>query len=170
VSNRSHWPKRRIIICDIDNCISLDAWRQQLIIPSGQFDRAHNWSKYHAYHLASAKDEAHFIPEMEDAMRRRTDVYFFTAMPEYYRRLRTNWFIRNGKRPSNDHIYMRANYDMRSSVDVKRDMTKFLIDQLGHHNIYLAYDDRMDVLEMYAKEFGIKPIHRSLHGQGHYDH
>jgi len=161
--------KRSVIICDIDNVLSHDAWRRRLIIPVELSVHRHDWARYHAYHLASAMDEANFIPEMASDMRSRYEIYFFTAMPEAYRRVRASWFIKNGKRPSPDHIYMRANDDTRSSVDVKRDMFRRLETKVDRCHISAAYDDRLDILEMYATEFGIKTIHRSLHEQGHYD-
>jgi hypothetical protein len=167
MSNRPHWPKRRVIVCDIDNCISLDTHRQYLILPKDQSPYKQDWARYHMYHLACVGDKADFIEELKDDVRRRYDVYFFTAMPEAYRRLRVKWFVKHGKRPSPDHIWMRANYDSRSSVEVKRDMMRRLLGICGQ--IHMAYDDRLDILNMYASEFGVNTTHRSLDGDGHYN-
>jgi hypothetical protein len=55
-----------------------------------------------------------------------------------------------------DEFIFREHLDSRSSVLVKRDFVKGLIDDKDY-NIVAAYDDRRDICEMY-EEFGIKSV------------
>lgn len=127
----------------------------------------HNWDRYHEYHLASIHDNADFIFEMK-CIPSAFEVFFFTAAPEAYRELRTKWFATHGYKVNAQTLFMRANYDQRSSVDLKRDMLRELERQRGRGCVRMAYDDRKDIIAMYL-EYGIPATHRALYGDGHND-
>jgi hypothetical protein len=146
----------KFTIFDCDNVLADDSWRIPLI----------NWKqpsmdlRYRPYHLASAFDE----PGNRKLLKRllTEQVLIFTAMPEEYRVLRQLWF--NHRRIGYNRIYMRPDGNHEPSVSLKRWMLYQAYQDfgIGPQHIAIAYDDRPDVVEMYAEE-GVRAELVSIH-------
>lgn len=137
----------KFVIFDCDNVLSDDSWR----IPFIRWDIQGNMDlRYRDYHLASAFD----VPGNRAIIKhvRAEDVIIFTAMPEEYRRLRHLWF--NHNRIGFNKIYMRPTGNHSHSADAKREMLHKFYQDFGVNadNVFCAYDDREDVVEMYRDE------------------
>lgn len=142
-------------ILDIDNCISDDSWRIEIIgaVPPGCDSR----DRYHTYNSLSLFDQLRNEDLLVDP------ICFLTARPILYRSITDEWLRRNGI--TYRHLLMRNDTDWRSSVDVKRDQVAWLI---NHYDvdpgaISCAYDDKLEVVAMYRKCFGIKAEVRAIH-------
>ena len=147
----------KIVLCDIDNCISDDGHRVHLIQdhPSGI-----DWAKYHAYHKACVRDKADFIPEM--GFPRAYQVHFISGMPEPYREIRLKWFMMHGRKPGPNLLHLRPMSDRRNSVDSKRATVIHLLEtRFDPEDIVACYDDRREIVEMY-QELGLPGIHRAI--------
>lgn len=147
----------KIIISDVDNCISDDGHRVHLIKdhPSGiQF------AKWHLYHLACVDDKADFDPRMGDP---EYETHYLTGMPEAYRQYRLAWFIKHGKTPGVRNLHMRGNEDFRRNVEVKHDMIVNLINSWAFdvEDVIACFDDRREVVQMY-NELGLPGVHRAI--------
>lgn len=145
-----------ITILDLDNCIANDEWRIQHI----------NWSetnptaRYHTYHGLAAFDEPGntdlfnvFVPH---------DIVIFTARPSFYEAPTAEWLRRNGV--NFKALFMRPNNNHTHSKELKRTFLTALINEFGVNpgDIFRAYDDREDVVEMY-KKLGIPAEVRKIH-------
>lgn len=147
----------KIVICDIDNCISDDGHRLHLIRehPSGL-----PWAKYHLYHKACIRDKADFIPEIKD---RRYEVHYISGMPEAYRAIRLQWFLQNGKKPGMRQLHLRPN-DAQGIpvVELKRAITIRLLEtEFSPEDVVACYDDRREIVQMYS-ELGLPGVHRAI--------
>lgn len=145
-----------IIILDLDNCIANDEWR----IPKIQWQFPDAMRRYHSYHSLSCLDEVGNQDLIEES--KKHEIFIFTARPNLYRPQTEEWLKRKGIEYKD--LFMRENYDPRNSVILKRDMLHQLV---AYHNkeyedILCAYDDRIDIVDMYKKE-GIKAQIRSIH-------
>lgn len=145
---------RQYQIVDLDGCISDDRWRRSFINIEKMTPRDPEWNKrFHAYHEGSFFDPVmnlhHIVYE---------DIIILTGRPVRYQRMTMDWLHRVAKiHPL--HVIFRNNDDVRPSVELKRMMMLQLFDYnsygLAQEEIALAIDDREDIVEMYAKEFGV---------------
>ncbi len=145
---------RKVVIFDIDNCLSDDSWRIRLI----------NWQepdlqlRYHAYHCGLVLDKPANLHVLEQWAECR--IALLTACPVRYRALREAWLREHGVRF--DWLLMRNNNDHRKSVAVKRTQYLWLTsgeyDGVTSADVIAAYDDREDVLDMY-RFVGVPHVH-----------
>lgn len=146
----------RVILLDIDNCISDDGWRINRI-DWGTYDKFY---RYHAYHMLAPWDACGNRDLFEHEGGRR-HVVLLTSRPVHYRVHTVEWLQRNGVWYS--HLLMRNDHDHRPSTSIKRSMVESLIEYGIHRSqIECAYDDREEVCAMY-RSLGIKAEQRSLH-------
>ncbi len=143
------------IILDLDNCISDDRHR----IPRINWQQKDKFRRYHDYHLLSAFDEL----GNEDLVFGHThEIVIFTARPVMYCALTTEWLRRNDVQFK--HLLMRNDDDHSQSVELKKKQLGWLTSLYGiaKSDIFLAVDDREDVVDMY-KSNGVDAILRSIH-------
>lgn len=142
-------------ILDLDNCISDDGWRVNLIDRSA----TDHMARFHAYHLASTHD----FPGNTDLFAGREDITIMTARPLLYRGLTVSWLKRHNVPYT--HLIMRNNNDHRPSVELKSVQLQWLLQHYGvrKEDISCAYDDRPEVVEMYRTLHGIRAERRFLH-------
>jgi len=124
------------IIVDLDNCISDDEWRMNLIDEE---------NKYDSYHAACIDDK----PDNLNILKGTKYIVIFTSRPEAYRQQTKNWLIKYNIKY--DLLIMRPTGNHMKSVDLKRFLLHKIFEQ-GTKEISCAYDDRMDVVEMYKSE------------------
>lgn len=147
------------IILDLDNCIADDAWR----IPRIRWDLRDPMRRYHDYHSVAAWDRV----GNEDLLTwvRAGDVraIILTARPVLYRPGTEEWLLRNSI--PHAHLIMRPDDDHRPSLELKRMQLAWVTELYGvpRAAILGAYDDRADVVAMYAAA-GIPATVRAIHG------
>ncbi len=144
-----------VIILDIDNCIADDSWR----IPRINWQAEDPLNRYHDYHSLSAFDTAH---NHDLYINTRQDIVIFTARPIMYRALTEEWLKRHGV--GYQMLMMRDMDDHCPSVELKRKqlMALFNNTDVKAGDIAAAFDDRPDVIAMYAT-FGIPSQVRFVH-------
>lgn len=131
-------------ILDLDNCIADDAWR----IPHINWQKTDPLERYHEYHSLSGFDEL----RNEALLATHEEIIVLTARPVHYSAVTHEWLRRKGVNPK--FVLMRNNADKRSSVEVKSTQLDWLMEMYGlvsTAEITSAYDDRPDVIEMYAR-------------------
>lgn len=145
-----------VIILDLDNCIADDGWR----IPFINWATSDMDERYDIYHKLAPWDKPGPMPVVDiDAYR----IAIFTARPVWLRDLTMHWLIELfGRAP--EFLLMRNNSDHRPSKFIKREQ---LSDLIHHHGIakqqiISAYDDRLDVVEMY-RECAIPAAVHAIH-------
>jgi Leu/Phe-tRNA-protein transferase len=128
-------------IIDLDGCISDDRWRRARIKDAG-------WPVYHALCDLDKLINAQVVwPHL-------TDFVIITGRPEAFREKTEIWLAKQ-KLPAPRAIFMRT--DHRPSVEIKREQLHKL--QMYQHKIEYAFDDRLDICEMYKRE-GVQHVYR----------
>lgn len=144
----------KVLIFDLDNCISHDEWRIKFI----RWKEPTNWHRFDQYHRMSVGDapgNLHlFKPHLHNV--------FFTARPEFYRAHTEHWFRKHNVQMA--HLFMRENNDDRGSVEIKMDMLDRLLTSgiAALNQIACAYDDREDIIAAYLAA-GVNAERRWLH-------
>jgi hypothetical protein len=143
------------VILDLDNCIADDAWR----VPHINWQKKDPLERYHEYHSLSAFDA---VGNADLFAGHHHEVIVFTARPVLYSAVTQEWLRRNGVPVK--HLIMRNLGDHRPSVELKRHMLHWLPElyDVPWGEIVAAYDDRPDVVAMYAKH-NIPAHERSIH-------
>lgn len=161
------------VICDIDNCISDDAWRIGSI----------NWQKtgeerYDAYHSLAPFDNPRPDLMLEDLMRKTGGMHprqfrwvFLTARPvsEY---VATEYWLRYVAFLKPYALLMRPKGNTMSSPEVKSMQLSWLYQPhleygVNPQDIVAAYDDHQGVVDMYAAQ-GIKATRIAIHNVNAY--
>jgi hypothetical protein len=147
----------RIVIWDLDNCLSDDGLR----IPLIDWRAADPDERYRAYHAACGDDFPNpRAREMFDEWRDEgADPVFVTGRPEAVRRATEAW-LRFHLGVSAPRLFMRPNGDRRGSVQLKRDIVTREIDRKA---VVMAYDDHAGILQMYRDELGLRARTLSAH-------
>lgn len=156
--------EQKLVIFDIDGCISDDEWRLNLIKPDGS-DR---FSEYHAL----ARDDAALMAgdiTLKKHIASRHCVVFITARPNSIRKLTNDW-IRLKFPNCNFVLFMREeDQEGIGSVDLKKGiLSNVLESKQPGQEIIAAYDDRPDVVLMYL-QFGIQASILDKDGLSEYD-
>lgn len=140
---------RERVIFDLDNCISDDGWRIDKI----DWSKSVEEGRYDAYHAAASEDKPGNLGILRHHVYLGRELVFLTARPVAFYRATCEWLARHlGLDDTSTYtLLMREPGDHRPSVELKRAM----LDILHHYNlpiqsIVAAYDDRPDVVEMYA--------------------
>jgi len=137
---------------DVDHTLSSAAWRDSMI--GGGWDE---------YHRASICDEP--IPETVELVNTLYESGWLcvgvTTRPEKWRILTNRWMIKHGVK-LND-IIMRPNDDFRPSPEIKCEQVKKFIAEFETEAIFIAFDDRDDVVAAYKAE-GVMVI--QVHSNG----
>ncbi|TXH50797.1 MAG: hypothetical protein E6Q97_19690, partial [Desulfurellales bacterium] len=143
------------IILDLDNCIADDQWR----IPRINWQHKDPMRRYHDYHSLSGFDRA---GNKDLFHKTKHDIIILTARPVHYAPITMEWLNRQHIKPF--ALIMRNNDDHSPSVDLKRKQMGWLTHLYGVDvkDIVCAYDDRMDVVEMYLNH-GIIAAVRAIH-------
>jgi hypothetical protein len=130
----------KIIILDLDNCISNDKWRWPLI------DRktADPALRYHMYHLRAIYDEIGNAHLLKTPHR----IVICTGRPETYRVVTMKWLAKQEIEPQ--AILMREEKDHRPAAVSKVDLIQSYLLQTDHTVVH-AYDDRPDVIDAYNR-------------------
>lgn len=140
-----------ITIIDLDNCISDDRWRKKFILPLKEGET--QWKRHLDYHTMCHLDE--FV-NVDIITPHLVNFVVFTGRSDDCRDMTVDWMKRK-KIPQPFGLFMREVNDHRPAVDVKRDMLAKL--RMFGHNPIRAFDDCMDICEMYIAE-GVKHVHR----------
>lgn len=145
-----------MIILDLDNCISDDGWR----IPRIRWDDPNPSRRYDEYHSLCGFDQT----GNQDIYERTVHgIIILTARPNSVYWITVEWLRRAGIVA--EQILMREENQHGPSVELKRDqllsLPKFGIPL---SDIWMAYDDRPDVVEMY-KDHGISAEVRAIHSK-----
>jgi hypothetical protein len=135
----------KYVIFDLDNCLAHDAHR----IPLIDWTQTNPDLRYAAYHAACGDDEVGNYSVYADNIRKFTPI-FLTARPASVLDETRCWMENNLGATRETILLMRPLGDRRHSVDLKRDQLAWL----ARYDIFLkdivcAYDDRLDVVEMY---------------------
>lgn len=143
------------IILDLDNCIADDGWR----IPKINWQKKDPMERYHEYHSLSGFDRA---GNKDLFHKTKHDIVILTARPVHYAPITMEWLNRQHIKPF--ALIMRNNDDHCPSVELKRKQMGWLMHLYGvpHEEIYCAYDDRPDVVQMYL-DHGVVAEVRSIH-------
>jgi hypothetical protein len=142
-----------LAIFDLDGCLSNDAWRQSyigLVQSEGRYDYYHQNLEHDTPLIQGVEILAKHVLEG-----RR--IIFITARPLKFGTATHKWIKERLNLKNGDYIiYMRPSGDNRGSVELKRDVVQRLKKSVhsskGAESIYIAYDDRDDVVNMYREE------------------
>lgn len=141
-----------IAVFDIDGCISDDVWRRGRI-PEG----ASQCAEYDHYH-AGCGDDATLVAggtRLQQHIDNGDFIIFATARPFKVAELTINWLrSRFDIEPQQDFmVLMRKDADNRSAVEVKREMLGYVqtYAKESGRQVIAAYDDRLDIIEMYTE-------------------
>lgn len=152
--------RKKAVIFDLDNCLSDDRKRVHLI----------DWGaktadeRYARYHEACNEDPAHNFVVLDGHVRAGRWPVFMTARPVAVREKTRAWiFHRLGLASEEYTLLMRNKDDNRKSAEVKRSQLKDLyLYDIWKDDIDIAYDDRIDILDMYIAE-GISATQLKIH-------
>lgn len=130
-------------ILDLDNCIAADAWRVKYVA----WQHTHPAKRYAVYHSLCGFDKLCNRNIIDPTGHN----IILTGRPASLRAVTEEWLERNGVGWT--HLVMRNDSDHRPSVVLKRQMVAWLPE---HYDIPLsrvvaAYDDREDIVAMYAE-------------------
>jgi hypothetical protein len=153
----------RLVIFDLDGCISDDAWRFDFVREHEDADE--RFSTYHdALHLDEPLYEG--IRLLNRCVRAGMFPVFVTARPEAHRANTASWLEHHTElKMGRDYlIMMRENGDARPTVEIKRDCISAITNALPNAKIVAAYDDREDVVTMYYAVFDINAFVLDKHG------
>ena len=155
----------KYFIFDLDNCLSDDGWRIDLI----DWSQTDPDKRYAAYHDNCHHDQpANLNLFNAQLIVNKVRPVFFTARPESVRAKTVEWIERE-LQVKTPWLYMRGKDDHRPSVDVKRDMLRGFIDAgVFKQDIWRAYDDHEGVLQMYREE-GIIAFKMQIHNRDAYN-
>ena len=155
----------KYFIFDLDNCLSDDGWRIDLI----DWSQTEPDKRYAAYHAECQHDcPANLDTFRAQLLGRNARPVFFTARPQSVRAKTLAWIERELK-VETPWLYMRGNDDHRPSVDVKRDMLRGFVDAgIFKKDIECAWDDHKGVLNMYREE-GIDAFLLTIHDRDAYN-
>lgn len=155
-----------VAVFDLDNCLSDDEWRHNLI----DFGAADMTERYRKYHAACGRDiaVARTVKVLVRHLREGHAIAFVTARPVSVRAQTVDWILgrlsvcirhewtdvvewEGWQNARNAYaLIMRNDGDNRSSVDVKRDAVNSLPDYFPSYAfVAKAYDDRQDIVDMY---------------------
>lgn len=147
-----------VVIFDLDNCVSDDSHR----IPLIDWSKSTPEERYAAYHEACHLDKAANVRLVQANVSAGHMIVFMTARPVTVRAKTEAWIqtVLGAKRFT---LMMRNVGDHRKSVEVKRDMLLALPEyDMSVECVAVAYDDRQDVLDMYAS-YGINTQLLKIH-------
>ena len=147
-------------IIDLDNCIADDGWRIPMIGAKPEWiEMPSAFDNFYAYNALSIWDEL----RNADILCHNGLNAILTARPTIYRSITEMWLRRNNVQWC--HMIMRNMDDERRSLDVKRTQVQWLLAFYGlsPDQIEVAYDDREDIVSMYASEFGMRAEQRAIH-------
>ena len=140
-------------IFDLDGCISDDRWRIHLLPPTHSIKSE---SDFDAYHELSERDE--FVnSDVLEAVAEDHHLLFVTARPEKWRRQTLDWIDLNIPPKTKRTLLMRPKDDMTPSAALKAAMIYAWNGPNAWKSIALAYDDRLDVIQMY-RDRGVRAI------------
>jgi hypothetical protein len=152
----------KVVVFDIDNCISDDRHRLKLI----DWNELDPIKRYERYHAACHNDKVANKEEIEPFVRESDRVVFITGRPEKFRQMTSAWLHANGFTVFT--LFMRDNGDARSSVHVKETVVRGLCNyKINISDIVAAFDDRPEILGMYSS-FGIPARHLCVHNEDAY--
>lgn len=162
---------QRLLIWDIDNCISNDEHRMDYLPNVFRLYHGHRDPNaaphtpaelitdkdFHEYHVRCPMDPFEnydiFFDSLVGAVPR---LIFVTAMPQAYKSLRWWWLDYHiGARNQRFEILMRPDGDHRPSAELKVALLDrfFRTAYRDPSEVEMAFDDREDVLEAYEKAF-----------------
>jgi hypothetical protein len=148
-------PNDKLVIFDLDGCISDDRWRRCLIEPSAIGEQVDNYGAYHDKICEDTVIEGSRIL-LKNYIAAGVFPIFITARPTSVRASTEKWIKDSlGLTLSSDYwMFMRAEGDYRSSVDIKREVIKLVQAEAAksQRTIIAAFDDRTDIVDMYFAE------------------
>lgn len=142
------------VIFDLDNCISADDWRIKFIdwTPGLTPDE-----RYRPYHQRCYGDEPRNMDVVLNHYQHGEQPIFFTARPEEVRAMTQTWLlgVLRGVGIPTDSIpfivLMRQEREFVGSVELKAAMLRRFRADIGvNDSVVAAYDDRLDVVQMYS--------------------
>lgn len=139
----------KVSIFDLDNCISNDSWRKDIIDFKNEAAHNERWHEYHSLSNLDKYENSHMVDQEADEDNK---IVIITGRPERYRNQTIGWL--NAHSINYFSLLMRDNKDKRSSVEVKKALVKAFIIDNHPVDVQVAYDDRQDIVDMY-KEIGI---------------
>lgn len=135
------------ILCDIDGTIADDKERLYIVKEARADGQEPNWDLYHEasqYDVPMAN-----IRKLVWQLSRFSSIAFVTARPEKWRELTQTWLSKVLLHTQIDfQLYMRADDDLRSSVEVKRDILLNEFDLKGR-KVWLAIDNHPANVDMF---------------------
>jgi hypothetical protein len=159
--------EKKWVIFDLDNCLADDEWRLKFI----RWSQTDTDKRYADYHINCGADKPGNLHLLAAYRNPHHGIVFMTARPCMVESHTRAW-IENVLLLPREHytLLMRNDGDRRSSVDVKAEQLRHLLDPNCNYgpksadDILCAYDDRQDICDMY-KANGIVAHCVALHNQ-----
>lgn len=140
-------------IIDLDNCISDDRHRRRFL----------KAKDYDTYHNLCFDDELDWNYKLHGAF--PENVLIFTGRPIDCYSDTMAWFKYYGLIDNIAHIFMRPTKNYQSQFILKEEYLKIIqspIYGIKLDQILMAYDDRLDVLNVYSKIYNIPTTHKYI--------
>ena len=143
----------RILITDLDNCISDDKWRRDRILSEQAQAAIENppYNRFHEYHSLAAFDKMGNENFFKPLLAEDYDLLcVFTSRPRMFQSMTDEWLSRNNVWA--DRLYMRDDDDDRPPVELKRKMLGQLMDEwkaISKSIRIEAFDDDREIVQMY---------------------
>lgn len=150
-------------VFDLDNCIADDAWR----IPQIDWTTNDMDKRYEKYHAQCSADEFINREVLIGKQQSGWKIVIMTARPSTVRSDTEAWLAKSGI----DHIrlYMREDGIVAGSAELKKGMMQdFLAIEGCEPSNVVAFDDRQDVLDAYAK-LGVNTWRLAIHSEDAYN-
>lgn len=139
----------KVAIFDLDNCISNDSWRKDIIDFKTEGMHNERWHEYHTLCDLDRIENAHMI---EQEASEGNKIVIITGRPERYRNKTIGWL--NAHNIEFHSLLMRGDKDKRTSADVKKELLLRFCNDNAPVEIQVAFDDRQDIIDTY-KEIGV---------------
>lgn len=130
-----------IVAVDIDHTLRHSAWRDEHIDPAL---KSKDWDYYHRLGIED-KPATSIINVVIALHNAGHEIYIVTAIPRKWLRPVYSWLHKAGILVDQDHILMRPEEQFRSSPEIKQEL-------LSHLAVDLIIEDRLDVVEAFAKD------------------
>lgn len=149
-----------MVVFDLDNCLSRDLWRRDLIDWSQQDVN----KRYHRYHLQLIHDPAEpFSVADMDLISRQRGFIIISSRPKMYEGLTRRWWGAHYIRQPRG-LFLRPKWDFSSCPVFKARMLDAASVQLGIPvNEFICFDDRPEVVEAYRRAGAVAHV-RALDG------
>lgn len=145
----------KIIICDLDNCVSDDSWRERCL--PYNFAKNENEADFDAYNANAKFDRPCNLWIFEQFKPTDFDYAFFTSRPEKFYQSTLAWIkVHLGFSPT--WLFMRPKHFNLKEAKLKKMWALQFAEVFGKDKIERLFDDNPKVCDCYVEIFGVEKV------------